>query len=56
MHCEGSHKTVEAKKTIYRYDGFEEQPGYTSEVVFDPSGREDLLEGMVLGLYHDVPR
>jgi hypothetical protein len=52
----GARKTVEAKKTIYRYDGFEEQPGYTSEVVFDPSGREDLLEGMVLGLYHDVPR
>jgi hypothetical protein len=52
----GARNTIAPKKTIYRYDGFEEQPGYTSEVLFDSEGNQDLMEGMVNNLYHDVPR
>ena len=52
----GARKAVQPKKTIFRYDGFEEQRGYTSEVIFDPSGREELREEMTNKLYHDVPR
>ena len=52
----GARNTIAPKKTIYRYDGFEEQPGYTSEVLFDSEGNQDLMEGMANNLYHDVPR
>ena len=45
-----------AKKTEYRYDDFEQQPGYTMEVIEGLFGQENLREEMAEGLYTDVPR
>ena len=52
----GALKPVEAKRTVYRFDGFEEGPGYTSEVILGIMGEEQLREELANKLYHDVPR
>merc|ERR1711865_978896 len=52
----GSLKKITAQKTIYRFDDFDEKPGYTMSVVDGIFGDEKLKEEMATGLYHDVPR
>lgn len=50
----GSLKKITAQKTIYRFDDFDEKPGYTMSVVDGIFGDEKLKEEMATGLYHDV--
>ena len=52
----GAINPIMAKKTEYRYDDFEQQPGYTMEVIEGLFGQENLREEMAEGLYTDVPR
>ena len=50
----GALKTIEARETSYRYDGFDEQAGYTMSVRNNILGHEELQEEMARQLYHDV--
>lgn len=50
----GALKTIEARETSYRYDGFDEQAGYTMSIRNNILGHEELQEEMAQQLYHDV--
>jgi hypothetical protein len=51
----GSRRQIEAQKTVWKYDEFDEQPGYTMSVMDGIFG-EELKEEVAHQLYHDVPR
>ena len=50
----GSLRQIFAETTSYRFDGFDERPGYTMSVLDGIFGDQQLKEEMADGFYHDV--